>query len=374
MSSRLRRVRAPAEPEARDRAWGVVRTAYLDREPVQPRRHRGWALALAAAAAALAAAAVSSPGQAVLDSIRRAVGIERAAPALFSLPASGRLLVVAGGDAWVVHPDGSRRRLGRYREASWSPQGRFVAVTRRNELLAVDPKGTVRWSLARADVRYPRWTGTSTDTRIVYLSGSVLRLVAGDGTGDRRLCRLPLAARVAPAWRPGARRVLAYATARGEILVVDADDCVIVGRTSARPIPRQLAWSDDGRRLVAAAPSAVRVLDGRARELSRESPSDATRAAAVAFVPGSHELAEIRLHGSRSDVFIVGTRKGLFSGGGAFRDLAWSPDGRWLLVTWPSADQWVFVRSTGVRRLAAVSDIGRQFGGSFPTVSGWCCR
>lgn len=69
----------------------------------------------------------------------------------------------------------------------------------------------------------------------------------------------------------------------------------------------------------------------------------------------------------------------LFPGRGRFSDLQWSPDGRWLLVAWRDADQWLFVSSARVGELRAVSDIGRQFdpGGagvaSFPGVSGWCC-
>jgi hypothetical protein len=374
VSIRLSRLHIPDEDEARDRAWRVIRAAYLEREPVPAPRRRGFVIALAAAAVALAAGAVSPPGRAVLDSIRRTIGIERADRALFSLPTSGRLLTVGRGGAWIVQPDGSRRLLGPYRDASWSPHGLFVAATRPNELLAVDAKGTVRWSLARPDVRFPRWTGTRTDTRIAYLSGSRLRMVAGDGTGDHRLCRTPAAALLAPAWRPGPRRVLAYATAKGEIVVLDADACSVLGRAEAGAIPTQLVWSDDGRRLAVAAPSSVRLLDGRGRLVSTATPAEGTRAAAVAFVPGSHALAEIRVHGSSSDVVLLGSGRLLFRGAGILRDLAWSPDGKWLLVTWPSADQWVFVRSTGVRRIAAASDIKQQFGGAFPTVAGWCCR
>ena len=69
----------------------------------------------------------------------------------------------------------------------------------------------------------------------------------------------------------------------------------------------------------------------------------------------------------------------VFAGAGAFTDVAWSPDGEWLLVGWRSADQWVFVRSDGVERLQAVSNISRQFAGRagaaprFPALGGWCC-
>jgi hypothetical protein len=62
----------------------------------------------------------------------------------------------------------------------------------------------------------------------------------------------------------------------------------------------------------------------------------------------------------------------VFSGAGRLDDLAWSPDGAWLLVSWPNADQWLFIGSAGIRRLRAYSGITRQFGmGSFPIVVGW---
>ena len=96
------------------------------------------------------------------------------------------------------------------------------------------------------------------------------------------------------------------------------------------------------------------------------------RVALAAFRPGTHAVAEIRTLGGTSEV-VLG-RRVLFRGTGEFRQLAWSPDGRWLLVTWPTADQWIFVRVAGRRRIVAVSAITRQFGGgAFPSVAGWCC-
>ena len=58
---------------------------------------------------------------------------------------------------------------------------------RPNELVALEPDGDLRWTLARPDVRFPRWGGTRTDTRIAYLSTARLRVVAGNGKGDRLL-------------------------------------------------------------------------------------------------------------------------------------------------------------------------------------------
>ena len=96
-------------------------------------------------------------------------------------------------------------------------------------------------------------------------------------------------AAVAPAWVPGEGFRLAYTDRAGRTVVVDADTGRVL-RTTAAPAP------------------------------------DAT----------------IRQRGAASEV-VAGGRV-VFRGTGEFRDVARSPDGRWLLVTWPTADQWVFVR------------------------------
>jgi hypothetical protein len=66
------------------------------------------------------------------------------------------------------------------------------------------------------------------------------------------------------------------------------------------------------------------------------------------------------------------------AGPGHFGAPAWSPDGRWLLLPWPEADQWLFLRPEGTRRVSAVANIARQFapGGArpaFPRTVTWCC-
>ncbi len=183
---------------------------------------------------------LSPPGRAVLDEVREVVGVERAQPALFSLPAPGQLLVASDAGVWVVQQNGSKRLLGQYREASWSPFGRFVVAARENELAALEPDGDVRWTLARPGVRFPRWTGTETDTRIAYVDRTGIRVVAGDGTGDRLL--VPRA-RGPIAWRPGAGFVLAHTDAK-RVRAIDATTGAVVWQAS-RPAGR-----GDGRRVV----------------------------------------------------------------------------------------------------------------------------
>ncbi len=362
------RFEAPGEREAEERAWNVVRAAYETREPVAwPRRHVR-PLVAGALVAAVVAAVVSPPGRSVVHSLRKAVGVERAEPALFSLPAPGELLVTSRSGLWLVRADGSKRNLGRYQDAALSPHGLFVAGTRANELVALDPQGHVRWTLARRSPRLPAWTGTRTDTRIAYVSRGALRVVAGDGTGDQLI---GAAAPVRPAWRPGAGHVIAYSTGRSA-LVYDVDRASIRLRTPVGEPPRKLAWSSDGRLLLVFTPHATRVYDLRGRVVARDDPSDATFDIDAAFVPGSHEVVAIRAAGLGSSVFSLLNGRTLFRGTGAFRQIAFSPNGRWLLVTWHTANQWVFVRNGRPRKIVGASRISAQFGG-FPRVEGWCC-
>ena len=160
MKRELERFEIPGEHEARERTWRVVSAALAERQPMPQRAQRRLVPAIAVVAvAALVAAALTSQGRALVRTIRESVGVKRAAPALFSLPTSGRLLVTSGSGVWVVQPDGSKRLLGPYREASWSPHGRFVVAARTNELAALGPDGRVRWTLARPRVRFPAGQG-----------------------------------------------------------------------------------------------------------------------------------------------------------------------------------------------------------------------
>jgi hypothetical protein len=370
----LERIEIPDEHGARERAWSVVQAAFADRQPIERRSRRLRPVLALAALLAVVAAALSSPGRAVIDELREVVGIERAQRALFSLPSGGKLLVASDDGVWVVQQDGSRRRLGDYREASWSPFGRFVIAGRENELTAFEPDGDVRWTVARRGVRSPRWAGTETDTRVAYFDRTGLRLVAGDGTDDRLIAPK---ARGRLAWRPDAGFVLAYAFDR-EVRVLD----VVSGRTLWRaprrpPAPvTAVEWSSDGERLLVLSPQSLKVYDTRGRVVQSNDPADGWPNVDARFRPDTHEVAVARVHGSQSTAFgLPGSTFANFNGTGEFRELEWSPDGRWLLVTWSTADQWVFVRANrGPRRIRAVASISNQFRSqSFPRVEGWCC-
>ncbi len=376
MKDDLERVPLPAADAAQDRAGAVVLAAFAERERVpQTSRWHPLVVVTALVGAALVLAVASPPGRAVIDRVREAVGIERAQPALYSLPAPGRMLVSASGSLWVVQADGSRRRLGAYRQGSWSPFGRFVVATRANELSALEPDGTVRWTLARPGPADAVWAGTKTDTRIAYVDRSGIRVVAGDGTGDRLLAP----AESGPvAWRPGVPRQLATVSG-GVVRVHDVDTGRVVWRATrgtAAPV-LALEWSSDGKRLLVLSAHALRVYDERGRIAAHADRSAATRDADAAFRPGTHEVAVIRVAGAESSVVRLGAARArqLFNGTGVLDQVVWSPDGRVVLVTWPTADQWVFVPARGrSRHLRAAANVTAQFRAqAFPRVEGWCC-
>jgi hypothetical protein len=363
---------APGERDAGERSWEVVRNAFDERIPAP--RGRDWRpFALAAVAAALVAAAFSPPGQAVFGSIRDAVrGEENATPGLFALPsAHSRLLVNSAEGAWVVQSDGSKRLLGGYRDASWSPRGLYLAAVKGNELRAIEPDGDVHWSIARSAPAFPRWSSAGGgDERVAYLAGVALRVVGGDGRGDRLL--VSRSGPVAPAWRPGTH-VLAYADAEGPVVVANTDRRSVLWRVpAARPL--FLGWSDDGRRLLIITRTSAEVFDAGGRALNstrlRGTP------VAAAFAPKSHRFVVVVRSAGRSSVLLMqaeatGART-LFTGAGDVGSVAWAPDGRWLLLGWNSADQWLFLRSTAVRKLQAVAGIEDAFGPN-AQIAGWCC-
>jgi WD40-like Beta Propeller Repeat len=380
----------PDEIGAQRRTWRVARTAFADREPLAwPVRHRR-SLVLAVVAVAILAAALSSPGRAMIDRVRDAVGTEKvvgvpvARPNLFSLPAPGRVLVAAPTGAWVVSADGHKRRLGDYTEATWSPEGRFVGVSKRSQLAAVTPTGTPRWTLARPAVRSPRWAPSG--FRVAYLSGVNLRVVAGDGTDDKKITAVQ---KVAPAWRPGTEEhVLAFVDRGGNINVEDTDAGQVLwtaGESAASP--KELEWSLDASRLLAVrrvqpGRMALVVFDGDGRR--RQYLELDGEPVAAAFSPANHDVALIRRVGPRSELLVVNAdslreQRVVFSGLGRFSDVTWSPDGRWMLLGWAGADQWLFIRSADVSKIKAVSSLAVQFDpggagkGPFPRIEGWCC-
>ena len=367
--------------DAEERAWQVVQRAFEERTP-QPRRgpsHRLVVGVLVAALAVTAAAIASPPGQAVFEKVREVVGVQHAEPALFSLPSNGRLLVVSTrhGGVWLVKSDGFKRRLGSYEDAQWSPHGLFVVATTKTALVALDVDSGVRWSLSRRAPFWPRWEGSRIDTRIAYMTLAGLRVVAGDGRGDHLLDRRATA--VPPAWDPRRLHTVAY-DAGGAIVLRNADSGKILWRAPIGVVPTALAWSDDGAELAAVSGRRVVILGGDG-SLHRTVTTLSDEFVDGSFRPRSHKLALSLRTATGSEVRVIdvdhpGRARLLFAGPGAFGDIAWSPDGRWLLVGWPTADQWLFLRGS---RVHAVSNIREQFprhDRKAPLLefdSRWCC-
>lgn len=385
----------PDEAQAMGRGWRVVSAAIDDAQPPPTMRRRAFGrFALAGAAlCALAAVAFTPPGEAVADwfedVVRPAAEI---APPPLRLPSEGRLLVNTPAGSWIVQQDGSKRLLGRYTDASWSPAGLFVAASRGRQLFAVEPGGRVRWSIdASQPVSGARWAPSG--FRIAYLTGdepASLRVVAGDGTQDR-LVRTGVA-EVPPVWRPGLKHVVAYSDRHGAVVAVNADTRKELWQTPPGAAISQLAWSEDGQRLVALSHTALRIFDAQGEFLSavpvrvRQPQALPTYVRDIAFARGGHRFALIRAtrSGAGSEVVTLaaerqpGNPRPVFSAPGAIGEIEWSPDGEWLLVAWSGADQWVFVRQAPSREVRTVVELADRFdagsGPELPNVSGWCCR
>jgi hypothetical protein len=372
----------PNELEAQQRGWAVVRAGFRQRERVPWARRRWRPLIALAVGTALVAAALTPPGRGLAERLREAVAPP--APEPLTLPAPGRLLVASEAGAWVVQKDGSKRLLGAYEDAVWSPRGLFVGATRGRTLVALEPNGRVRWTLShRAALSQPRWSPSG--FRIAYRSGAALRVVAGDGTSDRVLMRS--AGDAAPSWRPGSAHVLAFADRRGRINIVNTDSGsgVLAGTHIAAPA-REFAWSSDGTLLLALLGERIQIHTAAGRRVRTVPTPSGQTAGNLAPAPEGRQFA-FTTYDARTvtssvllaDVGEAREPRTLFTGEGRFDGLAWSPDGRWLLLSWPDADQWVFLRAPDVRRVLTFSAVTAEFdpGGSgegrFARIVSWCC-
>jgi hypothetical protein len=379
---RIREQPLPGEAEAAARSWPVVEAALAEQSPARrSRRPRRVALRLALVAAALCVglvAALTPAGAEVGDWIgdRFADRADSARPAFAGLPQGAPVLAISRSGAYAVHAERSRR-LGSFSEVGWSPRGLHVVGVAGHRVVAVDAvAGTQQWSVTRPGrVHHPAWS-TGDGFVVAYLEGHVLRTVGGDGVGDGPLRRR--AAPVTPAWRPQAAHVLVYARERGGLEAVSVDAGATlwrVGASTGLGRTRQLAWSRDGRRLAALSARALTLLDangrvlrtvelpGRARQVALH-PSGG-RAAVVVAGAGGRRVLDVPLAGS-------GVPRQLFQGD--VDGLAWSRDGRRLLLAWRDADQWLLLGPNGrVRRV--LHGVGDELGaaGGFPRLAGWCC-
>jgi hypothetical protein len=239
--------------------------------------------------------------------------------------------------------------------------------------------------------------------RIAYTTGDEQRLVAGDGSGDRRVASAATGAAPpfgAPAWRPGPGHVLAFADTE-RVFLADVDARRVVwerrvagerrvarersdagersgahegGATTARVAQgaTELAFSPDGGWLL---------VDGRflldadtGRTVATAPETDLTGAT---WHPDGRRFAVVRDAGGRAEV-LLGRRRGrsirfrrLFAAG-ALQLGGFSPDGRRLLVEWPENDSWLFLSLDGTRP-RQLTGVRRRFGARDVEIQGWCC-
>jgi hypothetical protein len=364
LRERLRDLPMPGEAEAAARSWPVVEAALAERPPVRHGRTRvRLALVFAILCAGLATA-LSPAGAWIGD--RFTDDRPAAKPAFAALPPGGSVLAISKSGAYAVRPDGSSRRLGAFTEAGWSPHGLHVVGVDGRQLVAVDPAATVKWTLtARRPLHHPAWS-TGDGFAVAYLEGHSLRVVGGNGdpATDRLLRRD--AGPVPPAWEPHSDRVLAYATTAGAIETVDVDTRRTIWRTASSS-PQALAWV--GNRLFALSSKSVTVLAERGRVVRTIPLPGVARELAVhpsgarAAVVIGNRVVEVGLRGSFRRQLFQGTVDGV----------AWSEDGRRLLISWRGADQWLLLGPRG--RVRALHGVSRELGaaGGFPRVVGWCC-
>ncbi len=382
IGDRLERAPMPDADAARARAWGVVADAFDARPPATAarrarRRGRVLGLALAVVLAAAAVAVAAQPPHWV----RHVLGAghsaaPRARTTLGPLPA-GRLLVSSSAGTWIVRGDGTRMRLGPWTASTWSPRGLYVAAWRGRSLSAVAPNGRVAWTIAaRATVRDAAWSPDG--YRIAYRRDDALDVVAGDGTGARMFAS-PVAP-VAPAWRPGAPHTLAWVGARGHVVVADVDTGAVVWRSAGTVHGvRELSWSADGHRLLARGAQRMVVLDVHGNRIWRVRLPRGARVSGAAWAPRGDRIAVALRTAGTTDVYVTPSarvpRRAVFTTTGTLASLAWSPDGRRLLVRWTQADEWLLLspaRAAASARVTAIGAISRRFGPA-PTVQDWCC-
>ena len=400
----LREAPLPGGAEAERRGLAVVEAAFAERErgpregaPVRARGKRRAVslprLALVLAIATLLVALLLSPaGAAVRDWVGDVfTDPPRPQPGLAETPGGGRLLVQSADGPWVVQPDGSRRLLGDFREAAWSPRGLFVATVAGRDLSALEPDGTPRWTItAPRRVFGPRWSPIRGD-RIAYRSGSTLRVTAADGTEDRLLD--PRVASVSPAWSPYDPYRLAYVDARGELWIADTESGESTGAGIALPALAELDWA--GNFILEASRTTLGLRPVKVDKLAGKTEVGTTRIG-LPLPPGSEVLdaalapngkrvaAVVRLGegAERTAVLLYEPRQAppprrLFLASGRLTELTWAPDSSRLLVAWPRFDWWLFLpvgrgSPRGVSGVAAAFTPGER-GATFPRVEGWCC-
>lgn len=345
----------PDAHAAQQRAWSTVRAATpLADARKRTSRRRGVIVAVAALATVGTVAAAVASGAPVVEWVKQRMDPAPTKPQptvgpARRLPAPGRLLVrPRNGGLVLINADGTRRRLGIYAGASWSPRRLYIVVWRANQLSAITPDGSVRWQhTTPGRVRAARWSPDG--YRIAYTTrNGQLRVIAGDGTGDRRLLSTPVGAAV-PAWRPTEAHTLAYLSQPGRLIVQNVDTGAHrqLGHRIT-PAVRTMSWSSGGRLLSTTSPHQLRTYNLRTGGRAHSRARPRSRYVDATFAPGHPTLARITTTGKRSTLTAANQR---FTTQGRIASATWSPNGRWLLLNATDAEQLIAIRIVGTPRV-----------------------
>ena len=230
---------------------------------------------------------------------------------------------------------------------------RVVALTRERIFFSLSPDGTRVAAAFGMDGTVRLWEAATWQPR------HVLQAHSGGATGV--------------SFSPDGHR-LATSGQDGLVRVWDREGKVVLTlKGHAGPV-RSVAYSPDGSRLASgcAGTEPIRLWDAATGKHLRNLAGHGATLFCAAYSPDGRRIAVLR----RADVLLYDARlrspRRLFAGAGRLEGLAWSPDGRWLLVGWSSADQWLFLRVSGAARLTAVSNVSAQLRSrTFPRVAGW---
>jgi hypothetical protein len=136
----------------------------------------------------------------------------------------------------------------------------------------------------------------------------------------------------------------------------------------------------------------LRIFTRSGRLAAEHRPAEGTHLERAAFARQGRSVALVSRSdaGTRSRLTLLPIRGGqiserlVLSGAGRFDGIAWSPRGDWLLVSWATADQWLFIRiqdGTGPPgKVVTASEVAGQFDPAAtgvpasPVPGGWCCR
>ncbi len=185
--------------------------------------------------------------------------------------------------------------------------------------------------------------------------------------------------------RPGgraSRRSSPSSTRQKELTVADGDSGKVAWRTERIPAPAGVVWSSDGEKLFVLSDRQLRVFAPSGKLAADLRLPPGTIGTGIAARPGSADVAFSVLSpatGVGSLYLSDGEEmRVLFAGTGLLDDPTWSPDGRYLLVGWPGADQWVSIPAEPREAQTTIGEITSRFApdggsGAFPQILDWCC-